>query len=701
VNAALLAAIAFVAFALGYRFYARFLDRVIFKLSADEPVPARELEDGVDFVPTPKHVLWGHHFTSIAGAAPIVGPSIAVIWGWLPALIWVVVGTIFMGAVHDFSALVISLRHRGSSMGQIAGLVVSPRARTAFLVIISILIWVVLAVFAFIIGTLFVSNPGAIFPINVQIAVAIALGWLVRRRGVAILWPSLIGYALLIAAILYGNRFAAAFPAIGEVSVTAWVWILLLYSLVASVLPVWLLLQPRDYLNSHQLITGLGLLTLGLVVLHPTIQAPAINAAPTGAPPMLPFLFITIACGAISGFHGLVSSGTTSKQVGCMTDARAIGYGGMLGEGALGLLAVLAATAGFASAGDWSTHYSSWGEASGLSAKLGAFVSGGGTFVAALGIPFEEAKNFIAVMVIAFAATSLDTGARIQRLIIAELAESYGVRPLTNRYIAGRSGAAARRHPGGRQGRPDPLAAVRHHQPAGRFGDAADRFDLATKTRSADPLHARPDALRRGGDRHRNVRRTPGLFRKLRATVAARGNRQLDPRARLLGGLRGTADAQARPPTPRLYRVALGARDLSAPVERTAGRLALQPFQHEWQGLRRRWRHQVQARPAFVAHALCVRNRELQSQLPLVSLVGISRKIIEHILRHTHTRHLRKSLRMREAREHQDTHEDPRPLPHLPQGLERVPVEYRLRHHVIYARRELPLQLLHLTHRVQ
>ncbi|MFV1978737.1 MAG: carbon starvation protein A, partial [Myxococcota bacterium] len=442
-NAALLAAIAFVAFALGYRFYARFLGRVIFKLSADEPVPSREFEDGVDFVPTQKHVLWGHHFTSIAGAAPIVGPAIAVIWGWLPALIWVVVGTVFMGAVHDFSALVISLRHRGSSMGQIAGAVISPRARTAFLVIISILIWIVLAVFAFIIGTLFVSNPGAIFPINVQIAVAVALGWLVRRRGIPILWPSLVGYALLIVAILYGNRFAAAFPAIGEVSVTAWVWILLLYSLVASVLPVWLLLQPRDYLNSHQLVTGLALLTLGLVVLQPTVQAPVVNAAPIGAPPMLPFLFITIACGAISGFHGLVSSGTTSKQIGCMTDARAIGYGGMLGEGALGLLAVLAATAGFASAGDWSAHYSSWGEASGLSAKLGAFVSGGGTFVASLGIPFEEAKNFIAVMVIAFAATSLDTGARIQRLIIAELAESYGVRPLTNRYIAGSLGIAA------------------------------------------------------------------------------------------------------------------------------------------------------------------------------------------------------------------------------------------------------------------
>jgi carbon starvation protein len=443
VNAALLAALALAGFALGYRYYSGFLARRVFQLSADEAVPASELEDGIDYVPTPKHVLWGHHFTSIAGAAPIVGPAIAVIWGWLPALLWVVIGTVFMGAVHDFSALVISLRHRGASMGQIAGRIVSPGVRTAFLVIISILIWIVLAVFAFIIGTLFVSNPGAIFPINVQIVVALALGWLVRRRGVGILGPSLVAYALLVAAIVYGNDVAAAFPAMTKITVSAWVWILLLYSLVASVLPVWLLLQPRDYLNSHQLITGLVLLTLGLIVLHPTIQAPVIDTAPQGAPPMIPFLFITIACGAISGFHGLVSSGTSSKQVRCMTDARAIGYGGMLGEGALGLLAVLAATAGFSSEAEWASHYSSWGAAKGLSAKLDAFVSGAGTFVASLGIDFEAAKNFIAVMVIAFAATSLDTGARIQRLIISELAENYGLRPLTNRYLAGALGIAA------------------------------------------------------------------------------------------------------------------------------------------------------------------------------------------------------------------------------------------------------------------
>jgi carbon starvation protein len=442
-NAALLAAITFALFALGYRFYSRFLSRSLFQLADDEAVPSRELEDGIDYVPTPVHVLWGHHYTSIAGAAPIVGPAIAVIWGWLPALIWVVVGTIFMGAVHDFAALVISLRNQGRSIGDIAGRVVGPRVRALFLVIISFLIWIVLAVFAFIIGTLFVANPGAIFPINVQIIVAITLGWLVYRLRLPILWPSVVGYALLLAAIFQGNAFADAFPAITRISVSSWVWILLIYSFFASVLPVWLLLQPRDYLNSHQLVTGLVLLTLGLVILNPTVQAPLINVSPPGAPPMIPFLFITIACGAISGFHGLVSSGTTSKQIGCMTDARPIGYGGMLGEGTLGMLAVLAATAGFASSTDWWEHYSSWGAASGLSMKLDAFVSGGASFVAALGVPVETARTFIAVMVIAFAATSLDTGARIQRLVIAELAEAYGVRPLTNRYAAGALGIGA------------------------------------------------------------------------------------------------------------------------------------------------------------------------------------------------------------------------------------------------------------------
>jgi len=443
-NAAWLAAATLCIFVLAYRFYARFLGARIFALADSDAVPARQFEDGVDFVPTRKAVLWGHHFTSIAGAAPIVGPAIAVIWGWLPALLWVTLGTVAMGAVHDFSALVISLRNRGRSIGDIAGAVVGPRARLLFLALILLLVWIVLAVFAYIIATLFVAYPGAIFPINVQIAVAMLLGWAVYRRRLPILAPSLLGYAALMLAVWFGDSFAAAFPVLAQIQVGQWVVILLIYCFVASVLPVWLLLQPRDYLNAHQLITGLSLLCLGLFVAGPMVVAPAINLNPAGAPPLIPFLFITIACGAISGFHGLVASGTTAKQVSRASDARAIGFGGMLGEGSLGMLAVLASTAGFASFADWQQHYSSWGAANGLSAKLEAFVNGGASFVSALGIPQPTAATFIAVMVIAFAATSLDTAARIQRLVIGELAggalrgRAPGLRALLgNRYAAG------------------------------------------------------------------------------------------------------------------------------------------------------------------------------------------------------------------------------------------------------------------------
>ena len=442
-NAALLAIIVLVAFALGYRFYSKFLSNVIFQLQADEGVPSVEFEDGVDYVPSKRHVLWGHHFASIAGAAPIVGPAIAVIWGWLPALIWICVGTIFMGAMHDFSALVISLRHKGKSIGEIAGHVVNRRVQVLFLIVISFLIWIVLAVFAFIIATLFKNNPASIFPINIQIVVAMILGWLVYRRGFGMFVPSLVGYAVLLGAIFYGGDFAQAFPIITELSITNWVWILLIYSFIASVMPVWLLLQPRDYLNSHQLVTALVFLTIGLVWLHPPVVAPMVNLAPAGAPPMIPFLFVTIACGAISGFHGLVSSGTTSKQVSVMTDARPIGYGGMMAEGYLGLLATLAATAGFATTAEWTQHYSSWGAANGLSSKLDAFINGGARFVGSIGIPVETAQTFMAVVIIAFAATSLDTGARIQRLVIAELGELYGVKALSNRYLAGGLGIGA------------------------------------------------------------------------------------------------------------------------------------------------------------------------------------------------------------------------------------------------------------------
>lgn len=439
-NAATLAAIVFVVFALGYRFYSRFLSEKIFALRDDEVVPSREFEDGVDFVPTERPILLGHHYSSIAGAAPIVGPALAVIWGWLPALIWVCVGTVFMGAVHDFGALVLSLRHQGRSIGDVAGDILNPRLRALALLVITFLTWIVLAVFAFIIATLFRTYPGSIFPINVQIIFALGLGWLVHRRGVPMMWPSLVCFLFLLGAVFAGDAVAAQAPWLAQISVTQWVWILLTYCFVASVLPVWVLLQPRDLLNAHQLVTALVLLSLGLLVVRPEIQAPALNLSPEGAPSWFPFLFITIACGAISGFHALVASGTTSKQVKTMTDARSIGYGGMLGEGALGLLAVLATTAGFSSREAWEQHYASWGAAQGLQAKLEAFVDGGAMFLGGVGIPQGPASTFMAVIVIAFAATSLDTGARIQRLVLSELGGIYGIRPLQNRFVASATG---------------------------------------------------------------------------------------------------------------------------------------------------------------------------------------------------------------------------------------------------------------------
>jgi carbon starvation protein len=222
-------------------------------------------------------------------------------------------------------------------------------------------------------------------------------------------------------------------PLVGEGNqMTTWVVLLLLYSRVASVLPVWVLLQPRDYINSHQLFVGLAALILGILIGNPTIVAPAFNAAPDDAPSILPFLFVTIACGAISGFHGLVSSGTTSKQISCATDAREIGYGGALGEGLLALIATLAVSAGLA---DWAGHYHSFQAAA--AGGISAFVQGAATFLEPLGISTGPGRVVIGVMVISFAATSLDTGVRIQRYILQELGEAYGIPILCNRYFAG------------------------------------------------------------------------------------------------------------------------------------------------------------------------------------------------------------------------------------------------------------------------
>jgi carbon starvation protein len=463
VSAIALLAVGLLAFLAGYHVYSRYLARYIYRLDPDFVTPAHELEDGVDYLPTNRHVLFGHHFTSVAGAAPIVGPAIAVIWGWLPAFLWVVLGTVFAGAVHDFGALWISVRHKGTSIGSLTERIVGGRARVLFLLIIFFLLLLVNAVFAVVIANLLVANPGAVLPVWGSLVVAVIVGLLIYRTGLGILGPSLGALAILYVLIWLGQYVPFTLPdvfgfapsasqlaaaqgdfAAGQAAArtdgvrAAWVIVLFVYAFFASVLPVWVLLQPRDYVNSHQLFVALGIIFLGVLVVNPEVVAPAVNTAlPSDAPSWFPLLFITIACGAISGFHGLVASGTSAKQLNRETDARYVGYGGMIGEGTLALTSILATTAGFAlvvGVDGWHEHYGSWASAS--SGATTAFVNGVGVLAEGIGVPRAVAVIFAAVVVISFAATTMDTGVRLQRYIISELGAQYRVKAVQNRWIA-------------------------------------------------------------------------------------------------------------------------------------------------------------------------------------------------------------------------------------------------------------------------
>ncbi|MFQ5670578.1 MAG: carbon starvation protein A [Acidobacteriota bacterium] len=423
----------FLGYTAAYFLYARFLARRVFRLDQAAVTPAHALADGVDYVPTNRYVLFGHHYASIAGLSPMLGPAVAVIWGWLPALIWVVVGTAFIGGVHDFAALVLSIRARGMSIGKVAEDIMGPRAKTLFHIIIFFLVALAMGVFVYVVADLFTSayHPEAVGPTFSLMILALIMGWLIYRKGFRIAPLTASAFVLMLILVWVGMDVP-----VGGVSNEIWSCILLAYAFLASVLPVWMLLQPRDYLNSLLLYLGVGLMFGGFFLLGPSFQAPAIDLSPQGAPPIFPFVFITIACGAISGFHGLVSSGTTAKQIDRETDATFIGYGGMVGESLLGLSAVLATTTGFASAGAWAAHYRDWAVAQQLSANLGAFIDGAGLFISQFGVPLETGRSFMAIVAIAFALTSLDTAARLLRFNITEIGQTLNVPALKNRALA-------------------------------------------------------------------------------------------------------------------------------------------------------------------------------------------------------------------------------------------------------------------------
>jgi carbon starvation protein len=416
-------------FALGYRFYSAYLAKRVYALDPDFVTPAHAYKDGIDFVPTNKHVVFAHHFISVAGAAPIVGPAIAVFWGWGPALLWVVLGTIFASGAHDFGAIVVSVRHKGKSIGALAKDVIGARARILFLLIIFFLVTMVNAVFAVIITGLLIANPEAVLPVLVTIPLAIGVGQIVYRRRSAALVPSLISLLVVYACIPLGQAFPITVDPLanllGADPALVWLVLIFVYTFFTSRLPVWLLLQPRDYINQQQMVLGLLVIMVGIVVGMNTIQAPLFRGdLPAGSPSIFPLLFITIACGAVSGFHSLVASGTTSKQLDKETDSRYVGYLSSLGEGTLAVCSILACTAGIMVLStnqgmNWSDIYVDW-TAAGTN-PAGRFVQGVAGFAANLGIPESMGLVFASLVVISFAATSLDTAVRLQRYTIQEI----------------------------------------------------------------------------------------------------------------------------------------------------------------------------------------------------------------------------------------------------------------------------------------
>ena len=444
-QASWVAALSLFLFFVGYRYYSKFLAEKIYQLNPDYMTPAHELKDDVDYVPANKFVLLGHHFTSIAGAAPIVGPAIAVYWGWLPAMLWVVLGTIFAAGVHDFGTMVLSVRHKGQSVGTLANKLVGHRAKLLFLFIILILVLMVNAVFAWVISNLFINFPATVLSIFIQIPLAIWIGVRAYKKTGNMVVPSIIVlFVMYFTAIIAsyvpvlqidlvqyfgGAENIVLFGLTGiEMAFFVWIAVLMIYVYFASTLPVWKLLQPRDLINAYQLVLGLGILYLGLFISNPEITAPTTNVEATDVS-WFPLLFITIACGAISGFHGLVSSGTTAKQLDKETDARFVGYLGAIGEGSLALITIVAVVTYFNTSGEFMDVYHSFSEAGAVG--LNIFVEGAAQLATALLIPLEAAKTIIAVIVISFAATTLDTSVRLMRYILNELGEEYKIKPLT------------------------------------------------------------------------------------------------------------------------------------------------------------------------------------------------------------------------------------------------------------------------------
>ncbi len=401
-------------FIFAYYWYGGIIKRKVILSDDNQPTPSHQQEDGIDYVPSKTSILFGHHFSSIAGAGPIVGPILAFAYfGWLPAVIWILVGSVFMGAVHDYTALMVSVRNKGVSIVEVSDKVLSKKSRAIFAAFVWITLMLIQAVFADLVAKTMVQKPSIVIPTFGIIFIALLFGYFVFKKGFNNIAGTVIALLMLLGTIQLGDMY----PIEGDYQV--WLFITFLYSYLASILPVQILLQPRDYLTMFILIFGLLLGFVGVAILNPEINAPAVTGFNSSNGPLFPILFITIACGAISGFHSLVSSGTSSKQLNKESDGRKVAYGGMLMEGVLALLVIVMISSTLTWSPDGAGGEFVFQTLLKKSAIL-VFGSALGLSSESLGVPLVLGIMFGVMMMKAFILTTLDTSARLNRYVMEE-----------------------------------------------------------------------------------------------------------------------------------------------------------------------------------------------------------------------------------------------------------------------------------------
>lgn len=410
---------------LGYKIYGSFIEKRVVKADNSRITPAIELNDGIDYSPAKKPLLFGHHFSSIAGAGPILGPLLGVLYfGWLGAILWVALGSVFMGAVHDYTSLMTSVQNKGTSLADISRKTLGLRAKLIYSIFLWFALALVIAVFAVVASRTLVSQPEIVIPTFGLIFVAMIFGWLIYKKGVNVVIGTILVLLVLFLLIYLGELFPITLSAqiIGMSSQNFWFFILIIYSLIASSLPVWFLLQPRDYISTWILFLGLGLGYLGLIVSHPSINAPAYVSFTSKGGPLWPMLFVIIACGAISGFHSIVAGGTTAKQLPDEGSGKLIGFGGMLTEAALAGLVIFIAAGALIWDPSGTREFSFQYLMISLGDPIKAFATGYGKLISSLpALTISIGSFFGMVMLNAFVLTTLDTGTRLGRFIFTEL----------------------------------------------------------------------------------------------------------------------------------------------------------------------------------------------------------------------------------------------------------------------------------------